>query len=77
MTKSAQLWLWPSPRLAVLFSVLQAKAQAPQPTHRFRSMTIPSLAMMCSFVLGAWAQALTIFTPVKPPLRAVAPLSRS
>jgi hypothetical protein len=49
MMKSAQLWLWPSPRLRVLFSVLQANAQAPQPTHRFRSMTIPSLVMMCSF----------------------------
>jgi hypothetical protein len=64
----------------VLFSVLQAKAQAPQPTHFARSMTIPSLVMMVSLSGGGWGvlgQALTIFTPVKPPLRAVAPLSLS
>ena len=45
ITKSAQLKLWPSARSRVLFSDLQANAQAPHPTHRCRSMTIPSLAM--------------------------------
>src|SRR3989304_4451579 len=45
MTKSAQLWLWPLARVRVLFSALQANAQAPQPTHFSRSMTIPSLDM--------------------------------
>ena len=46
MMKSAQLKLWPLARSRVLFSVLQANAQAPQPTHRCRSMTIPSLAII-------------------------------
>ncbi len=32
--KSAQLKLWPLPRVRVLFSALQANAQAPQPTQR-------------------------------------------
>lgn len=51
ITKSAQLKLWPSARVPVLFSVLHAKAQAPHPTQRARSMTIPSLAMIDSFFL--------------------------
>ena len=48
MTKSAQLKLCPSARFRVLFSALQANAQAPQPTQRCRSMTIPSLAISFS-----------------------------
>ncbi len=52
ITKSAQLWLWPSPRERVLFSDLQANAQAPQPTQRARSMTIPSLAIFFLLELG-------------------------
>ena len=46
ITKSAQLKLWPSARSRVLFSALHANAQAPQPTHRCRSMTIPILAII-------------------------------
>src|SRR3990167_1450087 len=49
MRKSAQLKLWPSTRLRVLFSALQANAQAPHPTHRSRLMTIPSLGI-CSLL---------------------------
>src|SRR5512137_2941619 len=46
ITKSAQLKLWPSPRVRVLFSALQAKAHAPHPTQRCRSMTIPNLIVV-------------------------------
>src|SRR3970282_1414135 len=49
MRKSAQLWLWQSPRFRVLFSALQASAQAPHPTQRSRLMTIPSLGI-CSLL---------------------------
>src|SRR5512133_2365093 len=60
-TKSAQLWLWPSARLRVLFSALQASAQTPQPTHRWRSITIPNLGISCLLQFGLRGTRLSGF----------------
>src|SRR5512134_3259077 len=50
ITKSAQLNVCSLPRVRMLFSALQAIAQAPHPTQRCRSMTIPNLIL---FSLGS------------------------
>src|SRR3990172_7024248 len=52
ITRSAQLWLWPSARVRVLFSVLQASVQHPQPTHFCRLMTIPYLGIWILLQFG-------------------------
>jgi hypothetical protein len=78
MMKSAQLWLWPSAARAGVVLGLAGKG-AGAAAHALCQVDDHSKSCHDVFRMSGacGAQALTIFTPVKPPLRAVAPLRRS